>query len=117
MRNLEIEKFIQILLKDFPNFINKMKPDDFQPYMLFGDFGIYIRDLIDCGNYNENEIDKIFEFLNEMGKSSDEEVQNLLTVGVLEIVTDSNKAVLLAREKLKGTALEDLILIQKYWSD
>ncbi|HEY2566236.1 MAG TPA: hypothetical protein VGH95_00805 [Candidatus Aquirickettsiella sp.] len=117
MKNLEIEKFSQRLLKDFPNFINVMNPDDFQPYMLFGDFGIYIRDLIDHGSYDENELDKLFDFLNEMGNSSDEEVQNLLTVGVLEIITDSSTAMMLARKKLKGIALEDLILIQKYWAD
>lgn len=117
MKNLEIEIFTKRLLEDFPNFINEMKPDDFQPYMLFGDFGIYIRDLIDRGGYDENELDKIFQFLNEMGNSSNEEVQNLLTVGVLEILTDSNTATMLAQKNLKGTALEDLILIQRYWAN
>lgn len=117
MNNLEIEKLTQRLLKDFPNFITEMKPDDLQPYMLFGDFGIYIRDLINHGSYDENELDKIFDFLNEMGNSSDEEVHNLLTVGVLEIINDSSEAVTLARRKLKGEALEDLMLIQKFWAD
>lgn len=52
-----------------------------------------------------------------MGNSSNEEVQNLLTVGVLEILTDSNTATMLAQKNLKGTALEDLILIQRYWAN
>lgn len=117
MMNVEIEMFAQRLLRDFPEFIDKMKPDDLQPYMLFGDLGIYVRDLIDQGNYNQFELDKIFEFLNEVGSSTDEEVHNLLTVGVLEILTDSREATILAEKKLKGAALEDLRLIHKFWSD
>lgn len=65
MKNLEIEKFTQILLKGFSAFVDEMKPDNLQPYMLFGDFGIYIRNLIARGNYDENELDKIFGFLNK----------------------------------------------------
>lgn len=115
MKNIEIEQFIQQLLKRFPAFIKKMKPDDLQPYMLFGDFGIYIRDLIDHGNYDETEINTIFEFLNEMGNSSNEEVHNVLTVGILEIVIDCNKAALVAEQKLEGGALHDLRLIRDFW--
>ena len=103
MKNLEIENFTQRVLKDFPCFINEMKPDDLQPYMLFGDFGIYIRDYINNGDYDENELGKMFDFLNEMGNSPDEEVQNLLTVGVLEIITDSSAAIMLARKKLRDS--------------
>ena len=117
MTNTEIEKFTQRLLKDYPKFIAKMKPDDLQPYMLFGDLGIYVRDLINRGNYNVSELEEIFEFLNEMGCSTDEEVHNLLTVGVLEILTDSREATLFAEKKLNGAALKDLELIHKFWSD
>ena len=64
MMNVEVDRFTQRLLREFPDFIDKMKPDDLQPYMLFGDLGIYVRDLIDQGNYNQSELGKIFEFLN-----------------------------------------------------
>lgn len=115
MKSAEIESFTKKLVRNFPGFINEMKPDDSKPYMLFGDFGIYVRDLIDHGNCDKTELKKIFRFLNEMGESSDEEVHNLLTVGVLEIITDSNEATMLAKKNLKGDALKDLFLIHKFW--
>ncbi len=116
MKNLAIEKFTENLIENFPKFIQEMNPDDSQPYMIFGDFGIYIRNLIDRGNYNEAELNRIFQFLNEMGESSDKDVHNLLTVGILEIVIDSSEAIKISEKNLKGEALKDLILIHKYWS-
>lgn len=115
MKNINIENFVAELLKKFPRFVNKMKPDDLQPYMLFGDFGIYIRDFIEDNEYSDVELNEIFSFLNEMGKSDDEQVHNLLTVGVLEIIMDSKKATEIARQHLKGEALEDFNLIDKFW--
>lgn len=43
----DIETAVKELIENFPDFIGKMKSDDMQPYILFGDFGIYIRDGID----------------------------------------------------------------------
>jgi len=117
MKNLNIEKFTAQLLKNFTEFVDEMEPDDLQPYMLFGDFAIYIRNLIDNGSYNEVELNKIFTFLNEMGECHDEDVHNLLTVGILEIIIDSNKATMLAKQNLKGEALKDLNLSHKFWYD
>ena len=105
------------MLKNFPEFVDEMKPGDLQPYILFGDFGTYIRNLIDKSNYNEKDINNIFTFLNKMGESSDKEVHNLLTVGILEIIIDSSKATMLAKQNLKGEALIDLDLIQKFCSN
>lgn len=115
MKNPNVENFIEQLLKSFPKFIDEMKPDDLQPYMLFGDFGIYIRNLIDSGDCNDAEINKIFSFLNKMGECSDAGVHNVLAVGVLEIILDNKKATILAKQNLKGDALEDFNLIQKFW--
>ena len=92
-----------------------MQPDDMQPYMLFGDFGIYIRDGIDKNYFNEADLIKIFNFLNTMGLSKQDEVHNLLTVGVLEIITDSKKATKIAKDRLIDGALEDFNLIEKFW--
>ena len=115
MNNMNTMKFVTRLLKEFPRFVSTMKPDDLQPFMIFGDFGIYIRDSIDGDELDKNELMEIFVFLNEMGESDDEEVHNLLTVGVLEIITDNSKALKIAREFLKGEALTDLNLITKFW--
>jgi hypothetical protein len=115
MKNFNIEKLVIDLLKNFPKFVRKMQPDDLQPFMLFGDFGIYIRDIIDSSACDMIELDEIFSFLNEMGESDDDLVHNLLTVGVLEIITDSKKATRIAKKNLKGQALSDLELIEKFW--
>lgn len=104
------------LMNRFPEFVAKMQPDDIQPFMLFGDFGIYIRDLIESKKYTTKALHEIFDFLNEMGQSESEEVQNLLTVGVLEILTDSAKAMEVANQQLYGEALKNLQAIKQYWN-
>lgn len=105
------------LLSDFPDFVREMQPDDIQPFMLFGDFGIYLRDGIENDSFDELQLQKIFNFLNKIGESTNDEVHNLLTVGVFEILTDSEKVVKMAKLKLKGDALKDFEMIKIYWYD
>jgi len=115
MNNQDIEAIMKKLIEEFPDFISKIQPDDMQPYMLFGDFGIYIRNGIDNNYFNEAELARIFNFLNVMGSSTQDEIHNLLTVGVLEILTDSKMAVKIAKNKLTAGALEDFNAIEKFW--
>ncbi len=117
MNNNDIEVIKKELIDAFPDFINKIQPDLMQSYMLFGDFGLYIRDGINNNYLSEPEVDKIFTFLNKMGSSMDKDVHNLLTVGVLEILTDDKKTSNIAKKKLVNGALDDFILIEKFWYD
>jgi hypothetical protein len=69
--------------------VDVTEPVEMLPYNVFGDFGLYIRDGIDDALFDEQELTKIFCFLNEMGDSNDMNTHNLLTVGTLKILTDS----------------------------
>src|SRR4030066_219645 len=76
------------------------------PYSILGDFAIYLRDGIKKDEIQKDELDRAFNFLNEMGASDDIEVQNQLVVGVLEIMADTDESVSVAKQNLKGKALE-----------
>jgi hypothetical protein len=117
MKNSNIHKLVAKLMTDFPNFVKNIGPNAAYPYIVFGELGIYIRDLIDTNTTDNFELSSIFNFLNQMGESSEEEVHNLLTVGVLEILIDSKKAFAFAQENLKNGALKDLQLIQSFWCE
>lgn len=110
-----VKYFCKKLLINFPGFTNDIKPDDMQPYMLFGDLGIYIRNKIDEDDISKEDLISIFSLLNEMGEANDDDVHNLLTVGVLEILTDSEKVKEISKQYLKGEALKNLDLIDNYW--
>jgi len=114
MNNKNVDFFLKRILKEFPEFTKEMNPDIYA-YDIFGDFGIYIRNKIDSNSISEIDLVRIFNFLNEMGESEDDKVQNLLTVGVLEILTDSQTAMKIAKQHLKNKALKNLISIYKYW--
>jgi hypothetical protein len=76
------------------------------PYSILGEFAIYLRDGITNHTISPHEIDRAFSVLNDMGSSSDAEVQNQLVVGVLEILTDNDDVIEFAKNKLEQSALD-----------
>lgn len=98
------EEVIDILFGRFPELIDILILTE-GPYSILGNFGLFLKDGICQGRIDEARLNSYFEFLNEMGESNDLEVRNLLVVGILEILTDYEKSVLITREKLRGRAL------------
>ena len=102
---LKPETVISTLLVEYPDFAKSVDIGE-GPYSILGDFAIYLRDGIKKDTMQTDELDRVFNFLNEMGASNDLEVQNQLVVGVLEILADTDESVSLAKRSLKGKALE-----------
>ncbi len=99
------EDVIPELFSTFPELSHFLDKDE-GTYCILGDFGLYLRDGITENTIDNNALNKAFDFLNALGKSDDPEVQNLLGVGVLEILTDRNKTIQVSKKMLKGQALE-----------
>ncbi|GAB4369223.1 MAG: hypothetical protein Kow00114_28910 [Kiloniellaceae bacterium] len=64
---------------------------------------------------SQEDIDRAFAALDQIGKIDDDEIQNQLTVGVLEILADEPSSTQAAREKLTGRALELFEKMMKFW--
>ncbi len=75
-------------------------------YDALGDFAIYLRDKMNEETLSEEMSQKAFNIMNVMGASEDLEVQNLLVVGILEVMTDEHKVVSLVKKGLSGPAAE-----------
>lgn len=103
--NLLYNTIVSILIKKFPEFVsfNNDWSEDL-PYDVFGSFSIYLRDRIMSGNIEDELLERSFDFLNVMSRSKDDEVVNLLVVGVLEILADNDKCVKIANKYLSQDA-------------
>lgn len=84
-------------------------------YSIAGDFAIALRDGIVEKTLSEEQINHAFAALNRIGQIEDFEVQNLLTMGALEILTDDAASIRTARQKLNGRALELFEDIKLFW--
>ena len=116
MSNIRSEDTIDILVSRFPKFAKSADLDE-GPYSVLGDFAIYVCDGIESESIATPDLDKIFAFLNELGSSGDIEVQNQLVVGVLEILTDTDKCVDAARQRLRGQALQFFERVLVGWNN
>jgi len=84
-------------------------------YFNAGNFAIWLRDGIVDRSLPEEKVDQAFGALNQIGAVDDNEIQNQLAVGVLEILTDDPASVRAARQKLKGRALELFEIVKEFW--
>ena len=101
----------QELIENFPELRDSFDPNT-GIYCNFGELGLSIRDEIVKKQFGVEFLDRAFRYLNNLANSADREVLNLLSVGVLEILTDSEDSVCFARKNLNGKALimlEDLV--------
>ena len=110
------DNIAELLKQRFPKFADEIEFDD-GPYTALGDFALHLRDGFDADSFSPDELRDIFQFLGELGESSDSEIQNLLVVAVLEVLTDSDKAIELSRQQLKGTALGLLERVLSGWNN
>lgn len=102
---MQPNEVISFLLKESPKFAASVDLEE-GPYSILDDFALYICDGITNDTFEADELDRAFNFLNEMGSSGNIEVQNLLVVGVLEILTDTSESINISKQKLTGQALQ-----------
>jgi hypothetical protein len=81
-----------------------MWTDDF-PELVFGDFGLFLRDRIMSNGSSDELVRKAFKFLDTTFEgSTDIDLQNLLQVGVFEPLCDRQETVSTALSSLTGEA-------------
>lgn len=102
---LKKEKVISTLLTECPEFAKSVDLSE-GAYVILGDFAIFLRNGIERKALQPDELGRCFSFLNKMGESDDLEVHNLLVVGVLEILTDTDDSLAIAKQYLKGHSLK-----------
>ena len=101
----DIQCTIDDLLARFPAFSVRTRFLSDGPYTIATDFGLYLLNGIENRTLDSRQLDNAFSFLNCLGRVRDSEVHNLLAVGILEVLTDTNRAIAVARRKLNGNAL------------
>lgn len=80
-----------------------MSHEDDSPYLVFGDFGLFLlRRLKDRSHELRDQplLREAFEFLDEMLTSTEPELINLAQVGVIEVLADSPDALRIATSYL-----------------
>jgi hypothetical protein len=89
---------IRMLLKDCPFLVDRVDLSE-GPYFIMGQTAKFIQD----GQLSDTEIASVFTHFNHMARL-DEETQNLLVVGALEVLTDTPQSIEHTRAGLDGGA-------------
>jgi len=114
---LTIDNVITELFENFPAFKEKSdyEADELLPYNVIGDFTLDFQNYLAASKLTSEEVDKFFDFANQMANSQDKEVQNIFVVEVLEIFSDREETIKIAREKLNDNGRKMLEKTLKGW--
>lgn len=106
----QLNEAVELLLNQVPEFAEArsrdasfMSYDDDSPYLVFGDFGLFLqeqlknRPLLEA---NKDWLQSSVAVIDKLLTSSDPEVSNLVQVGVLEILSDYPGAMNLVKPHL-----------------
>lgn len=116
---------VEVLLERVPAFAaaraldySHMSHDDSSPYLVFGDFAGFLRELIVHklgAEDTSNILAESFRLLSEMATSPNDELANLAVVGVFEVLADSPESVAVARKQLSRKALKVFDRVLRGW--
>ena len=112
----QLNEAVELLLNQVPEFAEArsrdasfMSYDDDSPYLVFGDFGLFLREQLKHGplrGTNEDWLQPSVDVIDKLLTSSDPEVSNLIQVGVLEILSDFPTAMNLVKPHLSTQGQE-----------
>lgn len=111
---LKPEHVLAYIQEEMPRFNDIVDLDD-GVYSALGDFAIYLRDGIAERSIPELELKAAFMIMNAMGEAEDLEVNNLLVVGMLEILTDVDVVADVVKKGLEGKAEEFFSRVLSGW--
>ena len=86
---------VREVLGDCPFLIGRLDLQEASSYLVFGEIALLMRD----AKLSHSEMNRVFAYLKKMA-TADLETQNLLVVGVLEILTDTPASIQRARAGL-----------------
>jgi hypothetical protein len=90
---------------------DRMSFDNDLPYLLFGDFALFLRarlELAQQGRINKDskEIINAFELLESLIESDRPDILELVEVAILEVINDNPLTCDIAKDSFSGTAFE-----------
>jgi|LakMenEpi03Aug12_release.lakeMendotaPanAssembly.Ray.scaffolds.fasta_scaffold1441916_1 hypothetical protein len=101
------EQLVKILVENIPEFKGLISPEfEFSAYIIYGDFGIFLRDKIMERSDSEGFSNRSFGLINMLIEQGDEKIIQMLRVTTFEILTDYNETISASRKYLKGDALK-----------
>lgn len=100
---------VQALLTACPELETRLDLDD-GPYGVLGT----VARMISQGELSAPELDKVFSFFNQWAEQETCDL-DLLATGALEILNDDGATARLARERLRGRALELVEQMRAFW--
>lgn len=101
------ELLIETLLENVPEFKKEVISEfSFSSYLIFGDFGIFLKEKIFNKVQDLDLIERAFDFLNKLGNDGDEKVIQMFRVTTLEILIDNNETIAMAKKYFKGNTLK-----------
>jgi len=105
---LTYENAVETLLDRVPEFRDKWWNGENAdlPMVVFGDLAAFLNERLSAVPLSDPRVQASFQFLNEMGNSTDWRVVNLAAVGTFEVLTDSQPSIRAARQLLYGRALD-----------
>ena len=122
---MQPDNAVEILLERVPAFAaaraldeSYMSYDDDDPYLVYGDFARFLRELI-VHKLEATETSDIlaqsFRLLSEMANSSNNELANIAVVGVFEVLADSPESTAVARKQLSRKARKVFDRVLRGW--
>ncbi len=116
MKTFSENNLIETIATTFPSFAKKFPPEEsVGNYDYMDELSCEVEEEIKKGQRDEQFINNAFDFYNRMAEEGDDEVQNILIISVLEGLSDKEVLTKMAREKLKGFALEMFERVVRFW--
>jgi RNA binding exosome subunit len=97
MNTTHIKDKIINALPEFVSYLEDIDIDE-QSYFYFGNPGLFLSKEIEKNN--KDIIDKAFDLVNELLELNDTQLDNLINIGVLEVLTDTMETQRAAYDKL-----------------
>lgn len=111
------KNIITQLFENFPDFKRKMNydVDELLPYNVIGDFALdFQNDYLNL-RLTSLEVNKFFNFANQMADSDDKVIQNIFVVEILEILSDKDETIKISQEKLNKNGKYMLQKVLRGW--
>ncbi|MBX4187127.1 MAG: hypothetical protein KW802_02625 [Candidatus Doudnabacteria bacterium] len=110
---------IKLLLDTFPDFAVSPEAEGYDldlPHLAFAAFSDYVARVIENSDdpSNNPEIIRVVAFLEQMSKSDDKKVKDLLLVGFFEPILDSKKSINILKLMLSDQGKADLLKVTEW---
>lgn len=123
MRQLSYANAVDKLLECFPVLRKHydqhsiLWEDEYLPHVVYGVvFNPYVLSLLDAADQKHNaDLERVFDFLEDMANSGDEELRNILAVTILERITATDDHLAKVREHAGKSTLSTLDELLVHW--